>query len=177
MSLLAKGALAILGVAGIAGATTVTCPAPNPGAPMNVAGLAAYCGGITFSNFQVTPSGSGKTALVYPLGAGAFAEVDRSALDEAGREAKRTACNVLDGQHSDLCPDSALLASLLTASGTMSNKAGQSAPPAASVGRVLDNPPGGASGIPESFQSVPEPAAFLLAGPALLGLLALRRKK
>ncbi|MGE5647295.1 MAG: VPLPA-CTERM sorting domain-containing protein [Acidobacteriota bacterium] len=47
-------ALAALAVAGIAGATTVTCPAPpNGGVPASISGLTIDCGGLTFSNFSV----------------------------------------------------------------------------------------------------------------------------
>ena len=214
MNRLVIGALVILAVAGMAGATTVTCPAPNPGAPMNAVGLAAYCGGITFSNFQVMPFGNDKAARVY-LGSMNVAdkwmslafnpggqrlhllgEAGGNAADEADgsdRAVRRAACSAVastSGQQAELCPDSSLLSNLIAVSSTPgSNQAEQKASSTArgrwALGDKSGSPdsltPGGgdSSSVPEPFQGsdVPEPAAFLLAGPALLGLLALRRKR
>ena len=58
-------ALALLAMAGVAGAATVTCPAPpNGGIPADVIGLTITCGGLTFSNFNVMPAGGASTAFI-----------------------------------------------------------------------------------------------------------------
>ncbi len=57
MNRVVLSALAILAIAGMAGATTVTCPAPpNGGVPADIMGLTISCGGLTFSNFNVIPA-------------------------------------------------------------------------------------------------------------------------
>ena len=199
----------------MASATTVTCPAPNPGAPMNAVGLAADCGGITFSNFQVMPFGNNKTAQVY-LGSMNVADKWMSLafnpgaqrihlLGEAGGNAadgtggtegpaRQGACSAVapasGRQQTDLCPDSSLLANLIAVSGTPGKNKDEEKASSTSRGRSafegnfnsrdsLTSGEDDRSSVPERFKGsdVPEPAAFLLAGPALLGLLALRRKR
>jgi hypothetical protein len=57
--------LALLAMAGVAGAATVTCPAPpNGGVPADVIGLTISCGGLTFSNFNVIPAGGTSIANI-----------------------------------------------------------------------------------------------------------------
>jgi hypothetical protein len=52
-----SSALAILAMAGVASAVTVTCPAPpNGGVPADIMGLSISCGGLSFSNFNVIPA-------------------------------------------------------------------------------------------------------------------------
>jgi PEP-CTERM motif len=56
--------LALLALAGVAGAATVTCPAPpNGGVPADVIGLTISCGGLTFSNFNVIPAGGFRSGV------------------------------------------------------------------------------------------------------------------
>lgn len=67
-------ALAVLAFAGLAGASTVTCPAPpNGGVPVNVLELTIACGGLTFSNFNVIPAGGSS-----------FSQVDLVSVDLTG---------------------------------------------------------------------------------------------
>jgi hypothetical protein len=179
---------------------------------MNAVGLAAYCGGITFSNFQVMPFGNGKTAVylgsmnvsdkwmslafgpgaqrIHLLAVAADGEADDDGA--AGGAVRRTACSAVtaSGRDADLCPDDSLLASLVAASGTPGSGRSEEKASSTATGRwafdrnsgphdSLTPGGGGPSSAPDSFNGsdVPEPAAFLLAGPALLGLLALRRKR
>ncbi len=228
MNRFALGALALLAATGMASASVVTCPAPpNPGVPMNVVGLTAYCGGLTFSNFQVIPFASNQTAAVY-LGSinvadqwvsltfnpgltsapGSGAQdlhllynvggltVDGTATAVTGTNATitSTACKAAiatSGIQTDLCPDNTLLANLIAFSGPPGpNKSQQTFTGTQGTGTFvfqdvsvaadsLTPGGGGLSSFTQSFHSseIPEPAAFLLAGPALLGLLALRCKR
>lgn len=228
MNRFALGALALLAAAGMASASVVTCPAPpDPGVPVNVVGLTAYCGGLTFSNFRVIPFASNESAAVYlgsinvadkwvsltfnpgltsASGSGAQdihllydvsgLTVDGTATAVTGSNATvtSTACKSpvpTSGTQTDLCPDNTLLANLIafssppgpnknqqTFTGTTKGTGTYVFQDVSVAADSLTEGGGGLSSFTESFRSdeIPEPAAFLLAGPALLGLLALRRK-
>ncbi len=215
MNRLAMGVLALLAVAGAASAATVSCPdPPNPGVPMNAVGLAAYCGGVSFSNFQVLPFRDNKADLVYlggisvgdkwvslwfnpgaggASGSGALymAGDDRGAGGGLVAGVSDTACSALiptAGRKAELCPESTLLASIVAASGKPNDNAERIFEATKTGWAVKDfsarkdseNPGGrGAHSLTEDSDNtaIPEPSALLLAGPALLSLLWLRRRK
>lgn len=185
----------------MATAGTVSCPAPpNPGVPMNVVGLAAYCGGLTFSNFQVMPFSNDKTFRLFhgsirPAGRWAslafnlgpqriqpFSDSDGDERDES-RAVKQTACSSLvaaSDRQAD-CPKSVLPAGFFTSRGLRVKEDEDFQQRNWTAKKDASHSPD--SGIPAGSQGpfhgsdVPEPAAFLLAGPVLLGLLALRRRR
>ena len=65
MKRLVLPSLAVLALAGMATAATVTCPAPpNNGVPADVIGLTVTCGGLTFSNFNVIPGAGTSTVFM-----------------------------------------------------------------------------------------------------------------
>ncbi|MGE5570364.1 MAG: hypothetical protein ACM3S5_15110 [Rhodospirillales bacterium] len=201
MTRCAKGILVVFAAAGMASAGTVSCPPPpDPGVPMNVVGLAAYCGGLTFSNFQVMPFSNDKTfrphegsirpaggwaSLAFDLGAQRiqpFSDSDRDERDES-RAVKQTACNslVASSDRQADCPKSVLPAGFFTARGSSVKEdetSSQRTWPAKTDGsHSPDSEIPDGSQEPVQSSDVPEPAAFLLAGPALLALLALRRRR
>jgi hypothetical protein len=220
MNRLAIGALAILAMSGVAGATTVSCAPPNPGVQMNAVGLAAYCGGVSFSNLQVIPFGKNTSGLVY-LGSFSVADKwvslwfdpklaaawgvraqdvstlfrgDGGVEDDLPVRAEKNAvepdaaCSAVvpeAGRKSNPCPESTLLANIIAARGKQTDEVEQKFEAVKGVWASKDTFTADAgkpwdlhSPIEKSGGSeVPEPAALLLGGPALLGLLLLRRKK
>ncbi|HOK44716.1 MAG TPA: hypothetical protein PLK67_02230 [Bryobacteraceae bacterium] len=199
-----KATLVVLAAAGMASSGTVSCPPPpDPGVSMSVVGMAAYCGGITFSNFQAMPfrndnsfrmfdgpvrPGDRWASLASNLGPQRiqpFSNPDGDERDES-RVVRQSACSSLvvsSGREAD-CPKSVLPAGFFTAHNSRARKEDEQPkwtwPEKKDAKDAFHSPdskiPKG-SHEPFHGSDVPEPAAFLLAGPVLLGLFALRRRR